>query len=340
MKDIAKKANVSAATVSRVINEYKWVSEPVRARVMKVIEEENYRPNYSASVMATGRSNMIVIVVPDIMSPFFAQFTGIATKQLKAAGYATMLFQTDNDAAEEVSFFNSPFARMADGILSVTDGVENELLLKIIKPLREKNKPVLFLDRYLPTNIADCVINDNIGGMRRAVELLHRNGHRQIGLIIGKRGLTVVHDKMKGFRSAMKEFGIPINENYIRAGSWTIETGQTETAKLLRMHTPPTAIITCNNFICEGALTELEQRGLTVGRDISVIGVEESVSDARLFTRLGISTLKLDSAKMAQYAVRYMLDKLRQGGTHGYYTTTEYVVELIDRGSVVDLTKK
>lgn len=107
IKDIARKANVSVATVSRVINEYKWVSPEVRARVQKVIDEENYRPNYNASVMATGKSNMIAIVVPNLTSPFFAQFTGIVSARLKTSGYIPVLFQTDNNPAEEAAYFAS-----------------------------------------------------------------------------------------------------------------------------------------------------------------------------------------------------------------------------------------
>lgn len=337
IKDIAKKANVSVATVSRVINDYKWISEETRTRVLKVIEEENYRPNYTASAMATGKSNVVVVVIPNIISPFFAQFTAIVTKQLKEAGYATMLFQTDNDSTEEVNLLSSPFARMADGIISVTDGAENDLLLTILEPLRESNKPVLFVDRDLPANIADCVINDNVEGMYKAVELLHRNGHTNIALIIGTRGLTVVHDKMKGFRSAMRHFGIPINESYIRYGDWDVETGRTETEKLLSMKTPPTAIIACNNFICEGAVQVFSEKGIQVGKDISIIGMEESDSDARLFHHLGITTLKLNCTAVAQYASKYMIERLYREEKQSYYTTAEYIIEMIERSSVKNL---
>ena len=339
IRDIAKKSGVSIATVSRVINGYKWVSDDVRHRVLAVIEAENYRPNYNASVMATGRSNMIVIVIPEIASPFFAQFTSVVTKELKAAGYAAMLYQTYNDAAEEMAFFASPFAQMADGIISVTDGMESELLVEVIRPLREKRKPVLFIDRYLPPDIADCVVNDNIGGMKSAVELLHRNGHRRIAVILGRTGMTIVHDKIVGFRRAMEALEIPIDERCIRMGDWTVETGCRETLYLLSMPDPPTAIIACNNFICEGALEAFDKQGLQVGRDISLIGVEESSSDTRLFSWLGISTLKLDSVRAALDASSYMVGKLKHDPDRQTLPVTEYPMELIVRRSVIDLNK-
>ena len=339
IKDIAQKAGVSVATVSRVLNEYKWVSPEVRTRVQRVIEEENYRPNYSASIMATGRSNMIAVIVPSITSPFFAQFTGVVSKLLKDAGYVAVLYQTNNDAAEEAAYFASPMMRMSDGIISITDALNNKTLLKLIRPIREKNKPILFLDRYLPATVADCVINDNIGGMRSAVELLWQNGHRRIGIICGNSGLTVVYDKLQGFRSAMKELGLPVNEAYLRGGDWTVETGRCEMEQLLKLPEPPTAVIACNNYICEGALEALEARGLEVGKSFSLIGMEESDSDARLFRRLGITTLKLDSTRLAEYACKYILEHLGSEEAPYYFTTTEFRIELIVRQSVVNLKK-
>ena len=322
------------ATVSRVINNYKWVSEDLRKRVMKVVEEENYRPNYNAGVMVTGKSNMIVIVVPEIVNPFFAQFTSVISKKMKMAGYTTILIQTDNNEEEEIAFLKGPYARMADGIISITDAVEDDLLMEAIKPLRELNKPLLFIDRYLPNNIADCVINDNIGAMHRAVELLSKNGHRNVAMICGANGLTVVRDKLKGFRSAMREFHLPVNSNYIRMGDWTVRTGSLEAARLMRMRVPPTAIIACNNYICKGVMDFCDSAGLEIGKDLSLIGFEESSSDEHLFSQMGITTLKLDPEKLAAYASRYFLEKLQHNESQNYYSITESVVELSVRNSV------
>ena len=96
IKDVAKKAGVSVATVSRVVHNYKWVSPEIRERVQKIIDEEHYQPNYISGVMATGKSNMIVIVVPDIKNPFFAQFTSTAIKLFKDASYFPIVHETDN----------------------------------------------------------------------------------------------------------------------------------------------------------------------------------------------------------------------------------------------------
>ncbi len=340
IKDVAKKAGVSVATVSRVIHNYKWVSPELRERVQKVVDEEHYQPNYISSVMATGKSNMIVIVVPSVSNPFFAQFTGIAIQIFKEAGYFSIVHETDNCSEEEISFFGSPFALLADGIISVTDGVENEKLFEMINPLLEKGKPILFIDRLVPDSITDCVVNDNVGAMYKSVKLLYENGHKNIALITGRKGITVVHDKIIGFKKAMESFGLTVRDEYIRVGGWSVETGSKESACLLSLDDPPTAIIACNNFICEGTVDEITRRGLKVGEDLSVIGTEESDSDARLFNRLGITTLKLDSKSLASYASRYMLDRLRSETPKTNYRTMEQPIELIERNSIANLKKQ
>lgn len=342
IKDIAQKAGVSVATVSRVINNYKWVSPELRSRVLAIIEQENYHPSYNASVMAKGKSNVIIIIVPEIASPFFAQFTSTATKLLKNAGYATVLVQTDNDASEEESFFTGPFMDMADGIISVTDSMEDSDIIRLIKPLRKKNKPVLFVDRYLPTYIADSIAHDTKTAILNMMEKLFLYGHYRIGIIIGSKGQSIVKDKINGYKSALTRWGYPIDESLIRYGDWTIKTGRTETEKLLSLEKPVTAIIAGNDFICEGAADALHQMGKVCGRDISLVGFEESASDRRIFERLGISTIKLDSEKMAIDACDYILKKLSssEDTSDTEYRNKEYVVSFIDRGSVVKLQSR
>lgn len=339
IKDVARLAGVSVATVSRVMNDYKWVSPELRAKVRKAIEELDYRPNYSACVTATGRSNMVVLLVPDAVSPYFAQFISIFSHRMMDAGYATMFFQTRNNVDVELEFFNSSFVQAADGIVSVTDGLEDEHIRSILPLLRRKDRPVLFVDRRLPDDLGDYVTNDNAGGMHTIVEHLHAKGHRRIAMIVGELGLSVVKDKVRGFISAMEEYDIPINPDYIRFHNWSFEGGKSETEYLMGLETPPTAIIACNNYLCEGACAAFAEMGLQIGRDISLAGVEESESDHRIFGNLGITTIKLDSAAMAEYSAEYMLARLGSDAPQTEFCSAAIRMELFERNSVVDLNK-
>ena len=339
IKDVARLAGVSVATVSRVMNDYKWVSPELREKVRKAIDELDYRPNYSACVTATGKSKLVVLLVPDAVSPYFAQFISIFSHRMADAGYATMFFQTRNNVELELEFFNNSFIQVADGIVSVTDGLEDEHIRAILPMLRRKDRPVLFVDRHLPDDLGDYVTNDNVGGMRTIVEHLQAKGHRRIAMIVGGLGLSVVKDKVRGFISAMEEYDIPINHDYLRFHDWSFEGGKSETEYLMGLEPPPTAIIACNNYICEGACAAFGEMGIEVGRDISLVGVEESESDHRVFSNMGITTIKLDSAAMAEYSAEYMLARLGTDQPQTEFSSVAIKMELFERNSVVDLNE-
>lgn len=339
IKDVARRAGVSVATVSRVMNGYKWVSPELRARVQQVVDELEYRPSYSASVTATGRSSMVVVLVPDMFSPYFAHYTSIVSRRLMEKGYATMFFQTMNNVDIELEFFNSSLVQAADGIVSVTDGLEDEHIRSILPILRRKDRPVLFVDRYLPEELGDSLTNDNVSGIRSLVEHLYQKGHRRIALIVGELGWSVVKDKMRGYVSAMEEFGVPVRPDYIRFHDWSFEGGKAETEYLMSLDEPPTAIIASNNYLCEGAAAAMKALGLTPGRDISLVGVEECEPDRRRFADMGITTIKLDSVAMAEYSVEYLLSRLGKEQPQTGMGSVAIKMELFERNSVADLNK-
>lgn len=335
IKEIADIAQVSTATVSRVINGYKWIKPEVRQRVEAVMEEMHYTPNYNASMMVTGKSNMIVIIVATIKNPFFSEFTSTAISELKRVGYFAMVFETDNVAEEEISFLNSPIARLVDGIISVTDCIENEVLAETIRSIQTLNKPILFVDRDLPPTIADSVINDNISGIGTIVDRMVKAGHERIAMIVGQQGISVVQDKIKGYTLALEHAGISVDPDYIRRASWSIEAGYTQTKALLAADTPPTAIIAGNNMICNGMLDALDELGLKPGTDISVAGTEECENDTRLFSKLNISTLKLDSVALAKFASKHIIDRLTSSEEENdLFIKTMFSMKFIDRGSI------
>ena len=305
---------------------------------MEIIKRENYRPNYTASVLATGKSKIIVIIVPDSVSPFFAQFASNAAKILKKSGYSTILIQTDNDEAEEKNFFLSPVVYVADGLISVTDSLDNDNLIQLISPLKEKQKPVLFVDRDIPTYLADCFVHETKKAVDDVMERLLQAGHRRIGIILGSSGQSIVTDKAEGYRQALQRWNIPIDEELIRFGSWTIETGIVETQALMNLSEPVTAIIAGNNRICEGAIHELSALGKTIGKDFSLVGFEESDSDRRLFELAGISTLQLNPSAMAADACDLMLSLLsHETNENREYSVKKYEVSFVDRGSITKM---
>lgn len=339
IRDIAKAADVSISTVSRVINDYKWVDPEVRQRVMDVMQELHYVPNYNAAAMAKGRTDTIVILVPTIVNPFFTAFVSVAMRTLRKAGYIPLVYETDNDEEEERELLMGRIAQLADGIISVTDSVPEEVLSEIISYYEEQDKPMIFVDRNIDVMIADSIMHDNIGAVSGVVDYFVQAGHSRIAMILGNQGTSASADKLEGYRLGLKRAGLPLREDYVRRGSWTRETGERETAALLELPEPPTAIFASNNYICLGVLDALAGRGLRAGEDISLIGTEECRQDVLDFEKLGVSNLRLNSEELALHACERLIGRLSHGDilSKNNHTKTAFKMQLTERSSVACL---
>lgn len=342
IRDIAKAADVSISTVSRVINDYKWVNPEVRQRIMDVMQELHYVPNYNAAAMAKGRTDTIVILVPTIVNPFFTAFVSVAMRTLRKAGYIPLVYETDNDDEEERELLMGRIAQLADGIISVTDSIPEEVLSEIISFYEEQNKPMIFVDRNIDVTFADSLMHDNVGAVSGVVEYFVQAGHSRIAMILGNQGASTSTDKLEGYRLGLKRTGLSLREDYIRWGSWTRETGERETHALLDLDEPPTAIFASNNCICLGVLDALHARGLRPGRDISLIGTEECRQDILDFEKLGISNLRLNSEELALQASGYILQKLSNGDilSRSNHTKTAFKMQFTERASVACLRRE
>lgn len=340
IKEIAEKADVSIATVSRVINNYKWVNPEIKNRVFTVMQELHYYPNYNASAMAKGRSDAIVILVPNIVNPFFTSFVSAAMRTLRSAGYIPLVYETDNKAAEEEELLMGTIGQLADGIISVTDILTENVLEDILTYYEEQKKPILFVDRNISASKSDSMAHDNIGAVSDVVDYFAAAGHSKIAIILGSQGESVRLDKLEGYRQGLKKNGIAFRPEYLRQGKWERETGQRETAVLLDMEDPPTAIFAANNYISQGVLDELDARGLKPGRDISLIGTEECQRDILDSDKLGITNLRLASETLAVQASQLIVRKLEEiasGQEEMTHSKTVFKMKFIERNSVVQL---
>jgi DNA-binding LacI/PurR family transcriptional regulator len=280
---------------------------------------------------------MVVILVPSILNPFFTQFISESMHELKDAGYVPLVYETDNGSEAEIDFLAGPIARLADGIISVTDCIENEALIEVVEPFRSLNKPIIFVDRNLPANIADSIMSDNFEGFAFVVRHLYELGHRKIALILSSQGVSVVRDKVDGYLHALGELKLPFREEYLRrSGKWTRENGAQQAARLLDSADPPTAIIAGNNTLyarrCGGADSPQPASGQT----ISLVGTEECERDTLDFEKLGGSTLRLDSTALAKAACKSMLLKLAENEPQAEdnHTKTVFKMKYTERASV------
>ena len=270
MRDVARLAGVSTSTVSAVLNESVVVSPKRKERVLAAMSALDYQPDAIARSLKTGRSNAIGVIVPDITNTFYPEVIRGVEVAAQAAGYSVLLCDSNEDRAIEERHFSALFSRRVDGVILACciDSRANELVAR-------RNLPVVFIDRLPPSRAVNSVCTDNVAAGRLAAEHLIGLGHKRIGMLAGHLGLSPHHDRLEGFRKAMQEAHLPILDEYLIAGNVQVEDGVGAGRRLLGLSTPPTAILASNNKLLLGVLQAVEEKNLSIPKDLSVLGFDD-----------------------------------------------------------------
>ncbi len=267
MKDVAEKAGVSPATVSRVLNGSLTVRSEYRARVLRTIEEVGYRPNRLASNLRRQKAAMIGVLISDIENPHFTQMVRAVEDAAYRRGYRVLLCNTDETAEKQASYLEVLAAERVRGvILSSSDPGGEE-----IGELLDLGIPLVAFDRAVEDPRAGAVVADNVSGMRLATEHLVRAGHERIGFVGGPVGIETGAGRLEGYTEAMRRAGL---SPLVVEGGFRIERGRAATEELLGEETL-TALIAGNNLMTIGALQALRERGLRVPDDVALVGVDD-----------------------------------------------------------------
>jgi LacI family transcriptional regulator, repressor for deo operon, udp, cdd, tsx, nupC, and nupG len=268
--DVARMANVSTATVSRVLSNNMNVSSTTRAKVLKAINLLEYRPNRLASNLRKMSSKTVMAVVPDITNPFFSSvlqgFKDVALDN----GYHVLLGDTGNSSEQERDFINLVKERVIDGLILATARLSKEEVLTASQEI-----PVVLACEYIDGFDIPTVSIDNVSAAREAVEYLIQIGHRRIGLITGPLGVILSRDRVKGYCQALNLNEIPKEGVLIQEGDFSVDSGYQTMLKLLALADPPTAVFALNDEMAIGAMKAIKQKGLEVPKDISVIGFDD-----------------------------------------------------------------
>ncbi len=295
--DVAKRARVSIATVSRVVNRISSVDEELARRVWKAVDEVGYVPNTQARALVSGRSHLLGLIVSDITNPFFPElvkeFENLAVPQ----GYEVMIGSTNYDPGRTESLIRRMLQRSVDGVAVMTFGIEEELVEKLV----QHQFPLVFVDAGPElTNIR--VLKVNYGdGIREAVQHLAALGHRQIAFISGPLRMRTAVIRRDAFRKSMAELGLEAPVSAILEGDHTMEGGKTAMEQLLGISDLPTAVICSNDLTAIGVLHALDETTSRVPKDISVVGFD----DIRLaqFMLPPLTTVQMSCKELAAAAV-------------------------------------
>lgn len=271
LNDVAELAGVSIATVSRVVNNSGVVSDHVRSRVLKAIEELNYQPNVIARNLKQSRTGTVGIVIHDSSNPFFSPMVRGAQMHLAKHGWSVFLCNTDMSVEEERGYVEILATRRVDGMIISPVSERSDHF----RQLEQVGIPVVYVNRR-PRDFQALVVSDNRRGAYMAVAHLIKKGHRRIGLVSGPSNINTGRERTEGYRLALKEFGIPLRVDLMREGVFSQEVGYKETLALLELPNRPTALFIGNNQMTLGALVAIKEKKLRIPEDIAVVGFDET----------------------------------------------------------------
>lgn len=331
IKDIAKEAGVSISTVSRVVNNKKYVSRPTREKVLKVINEYNYKPNDIARSMITSKTNTIGLVISDLTNPFYAETSKIIVDVAKELGYSTIICNTDNRQGfthkDYIEFLKQ---KKVDGI--IFGSVEkNESAVKMIDP---EKIPFITYHRRIENENSNYVINDDFLGIYKAVKYLAKLNHNKIAFISGPRKYSTGDDRLNGFLQAVKDYDLNPNKNLIVEGDFSETKAWKVTKKILKMDNRPTAILAANDLMALAALDCCVKSDIKVPEDISLMGYDDIKFSSH--GRIALSTVSVKPREMAEKTTKILIENLIENKVK---STIQRVIEpeLVIRNSTIEV---
>jgi LacI family transcriptional regulator len=320
IKDVARRAGVSPATVSRVMNGTATVGVAKRQLVMAAIEELGYRPNRLASNFRRRQAEMIGVVVSDIENPHFTQMVRAVEDAAYLRGHRVLLCNTDEDPAKQRDYLGVLAAeRVAGVILSPTNRHAPE-----ISELLDNGISLVAFDRQIADRRADAVIARNAAGARAGTEHLVACGHVRVGFVGGPAGVQTADERLAGYHEAIGSSGL---EALVADGGFRAEGGRAAAGMLVDRGA--TALLVANNLMAIGALRALKERGLGIPHDVALVSIDDPPW-AEL-TDPPLTTLAQPVRQMAEAAVGLLLERIDEGRTRRKRRMFEF--ELRHRGS-------
>lgn len=271
--DVAEKAGVSIATVSKVINRTGRISDKTRQKVLQIIEELEYQPSVVASAL-TGKSTYTVgLLIPDLANPFFAEIARSVEDRGHELGFNVVICSTDNDLNKESEYISLLQQKRVDGIILAT-GVRNDSLLK---ELIRKKVPIALIARDLPAFAVNSVLVDDFIGGYLATSHLIGLGHRRIALISEDLSLSSSKERLRGYLHALEEALLGYDESLVKVSDFTVEGGKRVMRELLRSADAPTAVFALNDLLAIGAVQAAREEGLSIPDNLSVVGFDNTI---------------------------------------------------------------
>ena len=307
--DVAKKANVSAMTVSRVINNTGRISEKTRQKVKRVMEELNYVPNSMARSLVLQETKILSLLITDITNPFYTTLARGAEDAAKQFGYRLLLCNSDENLDKEKDYVDMILSTRVDGVLFAPAGDSSR---EHLEKLAQHNVPFVMIDREVPGITSDMIVGNSKDGARQLVEHLIGLGHRRIALINGPHDISTARDRQAGYIEALRLNGIEEDPELIAEAGYKTFDAVPLLERWLRMTDRPTAVFAANNFLALGIIRSLRKMGLRVPDDMSVVCFDdlEHVSVLEPF----LTVASQPAYSFGNMGVRLLIERIRNKG--------------------------
>jgi len=334
IKDVARLARVSVATVSYVINGTRKVAPETAERVRKAVEELDYHPDAVAQSLRTRKTKVIGVVVSDITNPFFATLVQGAEECARKNGYSLLICNTAESLENEQLYLQLLSRKRVDGMLLAPTGKNDGIIRRLI----QRGMHIVFIDRKLEGADATAVLSQNEEGAYQATTYLLQQGHRRIGIILGLQDISTTTERLQGYRRALAEYGLECDPSLIAYGHSRVEGGLSACRSLLTQPNPPTALFVTNNLMTIGVMKAIREMGLRCPDDVSVVGFDDFEWTEAFDPPL--TTVAQQPYHIGYKAVQLLLESIQTPKTQRDIEEIRVDVELRIRKSVKTLEKK
>lgn len=312
IRDIARLAGVSVATVSGVLNNKPTVKPALVERVKKAMDALDYHPDQVARSLRVRRTSTIGMVIADLTNPFFTEVIRGVEKEAQSNGYSVILCDANEDPDLEQHYLSALFARRVDGVLLAETSSSSIRESRI-----HKRFPIVLVDRVPPGFAGAAVITDNFSAAYEGTRHLIELGHHQIAIITGQLSLSNGLDRLEGFRKALQEQHLALPDKYLQQGNFQLESGYHCGLELMRLPVPPTAIFSCNNKMTLGLMRALRELRVNCPETLSVLGFDDFEWSAYFTPRL--TTIAQPTYEMGRQAMQMLLRILQEpAGNDGH----------------------
>jgi DNA-binding LacI/PurR family transcriptional regulator len=305
--DIAKKLDITAATVSRALNNNPKISEATRKLVLETATKMNYKQNRLAQSLRSGKSNNVGVIVPRIDSNFFASVIRGIEEELHPEGYHVIICQTHEDEKREIENITTLLNAQVDGILMSISNVSEEND-HVIKNVVDKNVPLIFFDRKKKMDgVSSVTINDFEGGYLATKNLIEQ-GCKRIAHLTGDQSLEIFENRNNGYKKALSDNDLVLNDDYVFQTKSNVDAGRQAVEKLLSLVPPPDGIFSSSDFAALGAIQELRERGIKIPEEFCVFGFGNEPFTR--FMELSISSVDQSPLEMGKMAAKVFLEQI------------------------------